>query len=230
MGSRSVIADAERLVSLRRQVGWTQSQLATKAGYSVRLIRKIETQQPVRPQSLRDVVQCYFTALGYPPWELDRFIAASLGDCTVHAVGIASQAKADYSDVVCDFYEVIYQQRQPNRIGDYVDPAVRFTSEGQLRIGIGAIQQRVKTLLAAFDSIEFNVVRSVVEDSIAVVSWNIRMCHVGRFFGVPPTKKFVNVSGTTVAEFDGGLIVKSEEQLDVANLVRQLKDQDQIVI
>src|SRR3712207_1925771 len=45
----------------RQQRGWTQPQLATRAGYSERLVRKVEKGEPIRRSSIEHLAQALST-------------------------------------------------------------------------------------------------------------------------------------------------------------------------
>jgi len=230
MGSHqySVTPDAQAIIPLRRQLAWTQQEAATKAGYSVRLIRKIEKQQPVRSQTLKDVIQCYSDALKCDSYHLEDFITNSAKNN-----GEASDKPSEDCSLVertREYYDAVYQKRQLNRIADYTCPDIRFTSEGETRIGVDAIRKRAATLLDAFDPIKFSVERSFSKDQIVVTSWSVKMKHVGGFFDIPATGKWVDVRGNSIIVFAEGLAVESEDQFDLDGLVRQLTGQKPLVI
>ena len=225
---RSVTPDATRLVLLRHQLGWTQQEIAKRAGYSVRLIRKIEKQQTVRPQTLRDIVQCYLDATEDRSHRFEGFVL-NPSPSTISAAN-KTNIECDLVAKVREYYDVVYQQRQIDRIGDYISPSIRFTSEGTSRIGIKAVQQRAKTLLSAFDSIEFLFERIFSKEQIVVASWTVRMRHLGDFFEFPATGNWVEVRGNSILVFADGLAVEAESHLDIENLLRQLTGQEEHTI
>ena len=123
---RSVTPDAAKLTQLRHRLGWTQEEVASKSGYSVRLIRKIEKQKNVRPQTLRDVVQCYSKALQDHSLETAQFIHPTAN--TYHQ--IAPQVmqpvggNCPFESRIRDYYDTIFNQRQPERVSEFAAPTI----------------------------------------------------------------------------------------------------------
>jgi predicted ester cyclase/DNA-binding XRE family transcriptional regulator len=225
----SVMPDAAKLVSLRHRLGWTQQEAAAKAGYSDRLIRKVEKPLPVRPQTLRDVVQCYLSALGDNDIDIDQFIGSNQ-ITHLEATSLDQNNSCRFVERMHDYYNVVYQQREIDRIEEFACPYIRFTSEGVSRAGIDAIRQRASLLLASFNPIEFTIDRSFSHNQIVVSYWSVRMKHVGVFFEIPATNRWVNVRGNSIVEFAEDLVVEGEDQFDVDDLVRQLTGQGPRVI
>lgn len=229
---RSVTPDATKLTRLRHHLGWTQQEVANKSGYSVRLIRKIEKQKPVRPQTLRDVVQCYSNAMQDNSLEPNQFIfALPVGDkLKTHQGMQAAGPNCPYASRIHDYYDAIYNQRRPERVSEFAAPDIRFTSDGELRIGIEAIMHRANAILDAFDPIEFSIDQSFSRDRIVASYWSVHMQHVGNFLEIPATGKWAKVRGTSIVRFEGNLVVEAEDQFDVGCLIRQLRGQQRIVL
>lgn len=226
---RSVTPDSERLLLLRRQLGWTQREVAAKSGYSVRLIRKIEKQQSVRPQTLRDIVECYSRAIHNVSPKIDNFILRPSQSEVENSSSEDTGVECELVTKMLEYYDVVYQKRQPNRITDYCCPNIRYTSEGKSRVGVEAIQQRAERLLNAFDPIEFLVDRIFSNNQTVVTSWTVRMKHTRDFLDIPATGSWVKVRGNSIVAFANGLAVESEDQLDLNSLVRQLTGKERRV-
>ena len=226
---RSVTPDSERLLLLRRQLGWTQREVAAKSGYSVRLIRKIEKQQSVRPQTLRDIVECYSRAIHNVSPKIDNFILRPSQSEVENSSSEDTGVECELVTKMLEYYDVVYQKRQPERIVDYCCPNIRYTSEGKSRVGVEAIQQRAERLLNAFDPIEFLVDRIFSNNQTVVTSWTVRMKHTRDFLDIPATGSWVKVRGNSIVAFANGLAVESEDQLDLNSLVRQLTGKERRV-
>ena len=226
---RSVTPDSERLLLLRRQLGWTQQEVAAKSGYSVRLIRKIEKQQSVRPQTLRDIVECYSRAIHNVSPKIDNFILRPSQSEVENSSSEDTGVECELVTKMLEYYDVVYQKRQPERITDYCCPNIRYTSEGKSRAGVEAIQQRAERLLNAFDPIEFLVDRIFSNNQTVVTSWTVRMKHTRDFLDIPATGSWVKVRGNSIVAFANGLAVESEDQLDLNSLVRQLTGKERRV-
>ena len=226
---RSVTPDSERLLLLRRQLGWTQREVAAKSGYSVRLIRKIEKQQSVRPQTLRDIVECYSRAIHNVSPKIDNFILRPSQSEVENSSSEDTGVECELVTKMLEYYDVVYQKRQPERIVDYCCPNIRYTSEGKSRVGVEAIQQRAERFLNAFDPIEFLVDRIFSNNQTVVTSWTVRMKHTRDFLDIPATGSWVKVRGNSIVVFANGLAVESEDQLDLNSLVRQLTGKERRV-
>ena len=73
--NRSEKADVAKLTGLRTFLGWTQEEAAAKAGYSSRLIRKVELGGKLRPKTLVQILACYHDALKIPSWQAEDFFS-----------------------------------------------------------------------------------------------------------------------------------------------------------
>ena len=218
---RSVMPDAKKLISLRLRLGWTQQDAATKAGYSDRLIRKIEKPQPVRPQTLRDVLQCYLNALGEDVIDIEQFYESQDNNDLSKTDG-SEDAECSFARRVREYYDVIYQQRKLERLEEFVCKDIQFKSEGATRSGIEVIRQRAAALLEAFNPIIFSIDRIMTQDTLVISYWSVRMKHVGAFLEIPATNRWVDVRGNSLIEFAENLAVAAEDQFDVDDLIRQL--------
>ena len=225
--SHSVSVDASKIVLLRQELGWTQEEAAWRAGYSERLIRKLEKQAKVRPQTVRDIVQCFHEALGRTEWSLADFIIEPDSESVTST---SEEDGAFLMERMRSYYDIVYQQRCPDRIREYVDENIRFLAEGTVRTGREAIEDRASKLLAAFDPIEFSIDKIFNQDQIVFTYWSVHMKHIGDFLDVPATNLWVDVRGHSIVQFADGVVVDAEDHFDVDDLMRQLCGQEPRVI
>jgi predicted ester cyclase len=222
-----MVADTQKIVALRKKLAWTQQEAGQNAGYSERLIRKIERQEPVRPRTLNDVVQCYHEGMGIDDWDINDFLFE-------HESGSQAPALNEKHCPNCrrvrEYFEVVYCQRKPEKIDDYCCQNVRFTGEGSSRTGIETLHQRAAAMLGAFDPIEFKFDRIHSIDQIVYCFWDVRMKHSGDFFEIPATGRWVNLRGNSVSQFADGLVVDSEDHFDVESIIRQIQGDDPRII
>lgn len=223
----SLTADSQKLIALRKKLAWTQQETGQHAGYSERLIRKIERQEPVRPQTLKDVIQSYHEGLGIDDWDIDDFLHEN--DSLSPTVAL-SEEECPNCRRVREYFEVVYCQRQPEKIDDFCCQNVRFTGEGSSRTGIDTLHQRAAAMLGAFDPIEFQFDRIHSIDQIVYTFWDVRMKHSGDFFEIPATGRWVSLRGNSVSQFADGLVVDSEDHFDVESIVRQIQGNDPRII
>lgn len=221
----TVVANTTKIFELRHQLGWTQEEAGHQADYSERLIRKLEGGKPVRVKSLIDVLRVYHTALKIEQWQLLDFVCQD-------AVFSEAESTTDHllSEDACsqrirDYFDKVYNQRKPELMKDYLSPDIVFTGEGTTRKGIEVIQQRAKTLLDAFEPIHLVICDSFCQSQTVVTQWEVKMMHVGDFFEIPPTNKWVKTRGTSITKIQDGMAIASEDVWDMENLFRQLRDE-----
>lgn len=61
-----------------------------------------------------------------------------------------------------------------------------------------------------------------VDGATAVVKWRARGTHLGLGLGIPPSGRAVDVSGLTVFEFEGGLIVRGFDRWNRGEMIASL--------
>ena len=215
----SLVADATKLIALRQNLGWTQEDAAKRSGYSVRLIRKIEKQGAVRPQTLRDVLQCYHEAVGNTDWEFDQFLFIT----APNQASPGFQANCVNCKRLKAYFIQVFCERKKHLISDYCSPCIQLRAEGAVKVGIDSIYQRAEALLSAFDPIEFTFGPIYSFAQVVHLSWSTRQRHTGTFFDIPATGRWVNLRGMSIAKFENGLVVEAEDHFDVESILRQIR-------
>ena len=112
-----------------------------------------------------------------------------------------------------------------------LDTAMKFTTDDAVDdfVAIGefrgrlAIRRFFDELLAAFPDFDIAVDRIVGDDSAAVVQWHAAGTFSGgKFQGIEPTGKRVQIRGVDVMEFAEGLYVHNTIYYDGASFARQI--------
>ena len=205
----SVFVDGDKLKSLRHALGLTQEQAAARAGYTDRLIRKLERGGPVSPQTVRDMAEAYAAAVPK---------GASL---TPQDLMVATPA-AELERLVRTWFHRAYNERDLAVIAEMMHPDIVLHSEGATRQGREVIEQRVSLVLGAFQPLQLTVEKVICEKDHAVAYWSVVKTHVGDFLGIPATGKEVTLMGSSWARFEQGLIVEVRDHWDVQDLIQKL--------
>ena len=221
--SRSIATNAEKILLLRQSLGWTQEYASQRAGYSARLIRKMESGGRVRPETLVDVLQCYHHAAGKDQWDVSEFL--------IHDVTSVNQtpteAIADQERQILrmrEWYTTTYNRREYSRVAEFIAPEMRYQhAEGPVHVGIDAIRELVSALLKAFDPMTFEFPHSFFCDGYVHTFWKLEMPHVGEFSGVPATGKTITLRGNSRVKLVDNKMVDAEDNWDVYDVIRRLK-------
>lgn len=216
-------ANVDNIVALRTRLALTQEEASRLAGYSARLIRKLESGGSVRPQTLVDVLQCYHERLEIENWDVDDFVDRHSNNASGKTL---DGDECPNCQLLREYFDTVYCKRQKDKIDEYCCQNIRFTGEGSTRIGINVIHQRAEAMLGAFDPIHFEFERIHSVDDIVYGFWYARQKHVGDFFEIPATGRWVELRGNSVAQYADGLVVEAEDHFDVDSLIRQITGQE----
>jgi steroid delta-isomerase-like uncharacterized protein len=108
-----------------------------------------------------------------------------------------------------------------NLIGpNYVchDPA----NPNQFGTGPEGFKQRFQMYNTAFPDSKFTVEEIFAEGNKAVVRWSVKEVHKGQLFGIQPTNKNVQCSGTSICHIQDGKIAEEWTYWDAYGLLQQL--------
>lgn len=220
----SINPNPETASNLRAALGWSQASAAKQAGYSERVIRKIEAGQSVRPQTLIDVLQCYQCALKELGIDLAKFACKEVPDNVNQPALTGNQRR------MIDYYQQVFVQRRPEVIPKFIHDDIRFISEGVTRIGIEIVQERANAFLSGFNPIDMAIVRMVGDGQTVSASWIATMTHVGHFLNVPGSGRTIQVQAVCVATFQDELCIEAQDQIDVDDLYQQIIGRDRRTI
>jgi predicted ester cyclase len=95
------------------------------------------------------------------------------------------------------------------------------TAEGNIT-GIEAFRDYYNNYLTGFSDAEFNFIDIFGEGDKIVKHWNFKGTHDGDLFGIPPTNKKVDISGTTIVFMKGGRILQEQDFFDNYSFLMQL--------
>jgi len=220
--SRSVAIKGEKLRLLRQSLGWTQDFAAQKAGYSARLIRKVESGGKVRPETLVDLIQCYHVAASIEQWDVCDFLNQEPLSAANQQGAIEDQQRQILR--MQQWYVTTYNRREVGRVAEFVAPDMRYQhGEGSVLVGVDAIGELVLALLTGFDPMTFEFSHSFFCDDYVHTFWKLKMKHVGVFGDVPATRKWVVLRGNSRVKLVENKMVDFEDNWDVYDVIRQLK-------
>lgn len=102
---------------------------------------------------------------------------------------------------------------------DYVlhDPAV----PGEVR-GPEGIRQYVGMYRSAYPDTRFTIEDQLAEDDKVGCGFTLEATHWGEFVGIPPTRRRVTVTGSTILRFENGKCVERWSQTDFLGLMQQV--------
>ena len=204
-------------------LGWTQELASKEAGYSTRLIRKIESGGRVRPETLVDVLQCYHVAAGFENWNVSDFLLQE------HALDEKPKASSELDQKrqmlrMQEWYVTAYNRRECGRVAEFIAPTMKYQhAEGPVHVGVDAIRDLVAALLKGFDPITFEFPHSFFCDGYVHTFWKLKMKHVGEFGGVPATGRWVSLRGNSRVKLVDDKMVDAEDNWDVYDVIRQLE-------
>lgn len=209
----SVFVDGAQLKQLRQSRRWTQDQAAEKAGYTDRLIRKLERGGPVNIQTLKNVVQAYIEN-------------SELPDCPSAESFIREQTRTMVESLARQWFERIFNNRDIEAINELVAPNVKLLADGATHVGRDAIRERVQTLLDAFNPLKLTIEKVLVDGDSTVVYWMVKKKHIAEFLGIPATNRWVKLRGSSHARFENNQIIEARDHWDIHDLVQQLTRPD----
>ena len=228
MNNAGLVGDVEKLLQLRRSLGWTQDDAAKKSGYTSRLIRKIEGGGTVKPSTLMDVLHCYHEAREESGWCMADFVApqgksGNAKDSVGQTSSELSLEDTSQITLIKSYFETVFNQRNLEQVSEFVCPNVRFThGGGEEQVGVQVIEQLAEKILTGFDPVRHSIYQVFVADGRVYCFWRAEMKHAGEFGGVKATGKWVKSQGLTICRFEQGLMVQANDNWDVYDVIRQL--------
>lgn len=221
--SRSLLVDHTKIRLLRQSLGWTQEYASVRAGYSTRLIRKLESGGKVRPETLVDVLQCYQQGVGNDQWTVSEFLCHDPGSDDHDSRSSESDQQRQILRMQ-QWYATIYNDREIHRVEEFIATDMTYQhGEGPVHVGIDFIRELASAVLTGFNPLTFEFPHSFYSDGYVHTFWKLKMKHVGEFSGVAPTGKWVNCRGNSRVKIVDDKMVDAEDNWDVYDVIRQLQ-------
>ncbi|WP_162273184.1 ester cyclase [Rubripirellula obstinata] len=221
--NHSLLVDHQKIRLLRQSLGWTQEYASVRAGYSTRLIRKLECGGKVRPETLVNVLQCYQQEIGNDDWTVSEFLLQdeASGEKDSHSSELDQQRQILRMQ---QWYATIYNDREIHRVAEFIAPEMTYQhGEGDVHVGIDFIREIASAVLTGFNPLTFEFPHSFYSDGYVHTFWKLRMKHVGEFSGVEATGKWVTCRGNSRVRIVDDKMVDAEDNWDVYDVIRQLQ-------
>ena len=128
----------------------------------------------------------------------------------------------DNKNLVRRFYDEAIACRDLDAVDRLLAPD--FRHDGQER-GHAGQREAVAAFLDGFSDLEHEVLLCLGEDDLVAAHQRWSGTHDGEFLGVPATGRRVSFTSTAVLRVADGLITEAWDQVDVAGLLAQLRDE-----
>ena len=187
---RNVLVNGNKLRGIRETLRLTQIEAAALAGYSTRLIRKLESGGSVSRETLNNVVTAYQESL-------TRASDSALPR-TLRPIDFILCTPVDaMQQVAHDWFDRVFNQRDLSAVDDLVHPEITLIAEGQTLKGQEAVKARLRAILDGFNPLRLCIEHLFSDGQTTIVYWQwMRLTqassleslrHPGRFrFAEPP--------------------------------------------
>ncbi len=130
-----------------------------------------------------------------------------------------SQNSKTYEEVWSQFFD----DRNMDVINSqYFTEDVTVVIPGDNIVGIEGTKNYYGNYLTGFSDAEFTFVDLFGQGDKLVKHWNFKGTHDGDFFGIPPTGKQIDLSGTTLILMENGKIKQEQDFFDNLDMLTQL--------
>jgi len=92
--------------------------------------------------------------------------------------------------------------------------------QSEPEIGTRSVRLKMALYLRAFPDMHMTLDDLLVESNRAALFWTLRGTHRGVFLRIPPTRRVVNVSGTSLIKVDAGQVCRTTRIWDMAGMLR----------
>lgn len=205
----STYVDGKRLKGLRQSLGWTQVVAAEIAGYTERLIRKLEGGGPVDWQTLHDVVATYHehlpTAFTY---DIQDFVSSTKIDLL--------------QDKAIRWLHAIYQDRNLSGIEHLLAPNVILQANGQTVTGTDAVKLHLTQILSDLNPTDFSVDHAVSSGINVCIFWSMRAEPAQRNHQSQATPGWINSQGCSLFVFRNQVIEHFRDHCDHSLMTQKM--------
>lgn len=112
-------------------------------------------------------------------------------------------------DIVKYFYEVIVSENLLEELSKYIsEDCVQRVGEKEIFIGIDGMKQHLVALKKTYPDYTMKIIRQYVADDYVISEFIMRGTHKGKFVGITPTNKVLEITGVDIDKVIDGKIVE----------------------
>ena len=112
-------------------------------------------------------------------------------------------------DAVKYFYEVIVSEDMLDELPKYIaEECVQRTGEKETFIGIKGMKRHLLALKKTYPDYTVKIVRQYVAEDYVISEFVMRGTHKGKFIGITPTNKVLEIAGVNIDKLIDGKIVE----------------------
>jgi len=111
-----------------------------------------------------------------------------------------------------------------NAASEYLVDQVRFHDPAfpNLNAGVQNIKNHIEQCRRAFPDLKFTIDDTIAERNEVVLRWNFRGTHKGKFLGMQPTNRQVNLGGPSIYRLEGSKIAEPYANWNLASIRQQI--------
>jgi len=206
--------DGELLRELRIARGWSQSEAASRADVSDRLIRKAESGGPIQASTITSLA-CLYDSVANPisPKQILVNDASTI---------LAPPPGLDVHAMLTRWFDGLWNQLDLSVIDDLIVPEFAFHAESGVVRNRQEMRERVLEFRKSFSDFDFDVEHVSDLGDAVVCRWSVSMTHSGAWLGILPTGRRVTVHGSSWVQLVGDKFGDAWDFWDALLLRQQL--------
>jgi steroid delta-isomerase-like uncharacterized protein len=126
--------------------------------------------------------------------------------------------------VVQKFVQECWNQGNLNAASEYLVDQVRFHDPAfpNLNAGVQNIKNHIEQCRRAFPDLKFTIDDTIAERNEVALHWNFRGTHKGKFLGMQPTNRQVNLGGPSIYRLEDSKIAEPYANWNLASIRQQI--------
>ena len=112
-------------------------------------------------------------------------------------------------EIIKYFYEVVVSENLLNELPAYISKdCVQKVGENETFIGIDGMKQYLKAIKKTYPDYTMEIIRQYVADDYVISEFIMRGTHKGKFLGIAPTNKVIEMTGVDIDKIVNGKIIE----------------------